>query len=241
MYYFDAKQHIHLLDEQPLYGTSTLIKEVMPPFLAKWGAQCAVDWLKENDKDWDGAVMAWSKVRKEAAEKGTDLHASLEEYVVRMLTDFDGRPQYLNDGTDEDPNWKKVQAFAKWAVLNLDHFIFAEKNTYSKELWVGGVVDCLARLKDGRLVVIDFKSSKEAYFNQFVQAAGYAYQLEESGYGTAKGDDWNVLVEPIQALVVVPFGGRTLDPVMIENVSGYKDVFKSVVQVYGFLNSYNKK
>lgn len=254
-YNFDIKAHAHTLDGSPLYGTSTVIKETMPPFLAKWGAQCAVDYIKDSFKDepevaigsllWDTklaeAVNAWSKVRKEAATKGSDLHEELEKYVNLMIADQGGRPMLMNDAKPEDPEWKKIQDFAEWAVAAVDTFIFAEKNTYSKELWVGGIVDCLAKMKDGTLAVIDFKSSKEAYFNQFAQAAGYALQLEESGAFEADGTFVMSLEGKIAKLVVVPFGGKKLKPEIIENVEGYKEVFKSLVTVYGFLNSFNKK
>jgi hypothetical protein len=154
--------------------------------LAKWGAQTAIDWLKEHKEDWDGALTAWTKVRKTAAQKGTDLHSLLQNYVQQMITDQGGKPCQMNDAKDDDESWKKVQRFAEWATANVEQFIFAEKNTFSKALWVGGQVDCLARMKDGVLAVIDFKSSPTVYFNQLVQTAGYALQLEESGYGEAE-------------------------------------------------------
>lgn len=249
-YTFDDKKHVHLLDGEPLYGTSTVIKEVMPPFLAKWGAQCAVDYIKEHkvllgtedeEKVLTDAVNAWSKVRQKAADKGTDMHAELEKYVTCMITDFDGTPQELNDGNEVDPEFEKIQKFAEWAVSSVDKFIASEKYTYSKELWVGGIVDCVAKLRDGSLAVIDFKSSKDAYFNQFAQAAGYALQLQESGYGNADGSDWQKLENPITKLIVVPFGAKAFKIEVIENVMGYQEVFKSLVNVYSFLNSFNKK
>lgn len=254
MYSFDAKNHIHLLDGSPLYGTTTVIKELMPPFLAKWGATCAADHIEANwdnyfdqetarprKKLFEDAILAWSKVRAEAANKGTDMHAALEAYVSRMITDFDGKPQLLNDASGDEPDWKKVQAFAEWATHSVDRFILAEKYTYSRRLWTGGVVDCLAKMRDGSLAVIDFKSSKEAYFNQFVQAAGYSLQLKESGYGNADGTDWQTLTEPITKLIVVPFGAKELKPPFIENVEGYKDAFEHIVRVYEYLRSFNEK
>ena len=252
-YKFDKKKHIHLLDGSPLYGTSTVIKEVMPPFLAKWGAQCAVDFIRAipqaqingtwciGDEVLEKAILAWSKVRKEAAGKGVDLHASLEGYIKLMMSDQDGKPTLMNDAKEEDPAWSKVQEFAKWSVLNVEKFLLSEAYTFSKELWTGGIVDCVAKLKDGRLAVIDFKSSKEAYFNQFVQAAGYALQLEESGAYEADGSFAAKLDAPVSILFVVPFGAKEFVVESIENLKEYKESFKSVVQVYGLLNSFNTK
>jgi len=259
MYTFNESAHVHSLDGQPLMGTSTVIKDVMPPFLAKWGASCAADYIAlagkpiyelegvnfedtylVTGKQIKDSVSAWSKVRQKAADKGTDMHADMEKYVVRMITDFDGRPQLLNDADTKDEAWEKVQKFAEWANANVKRFVFAEKNTYSKTLWVGGVIDCVAEMNDGTFAIIDFKSSKEAYFNQFVQCAGYAYQVEESGWGNADGSEWN---EPLKIgkLIIIPFGGKTLKPETIENVQGYKEVFAHVVEIYKYLSSFNKK
>lgn len=247
-YVFNEADHVHTLDGAPLMGTSTVVKEVMPPFLAKWGAQCAVDYLEqtkkttvgkdgywwENENAFKDAVNAWSKVRGEKAEAGTDMHALLEAYVTACVA-VDGKPL-----PSADEHSAQVKTFAEWSQQYVERFIFTEKNTYSKELWVGGIVDCVALLKSGLVVVIDFKSSKEAYFNQFVQCAGYATQLDETGYGDADGSHWEKLFKPVGGLVIVPFGAKTLKPVLIENVEGYKGVFAQCVGIYTYQKSFKE-
>ena len=245
-YTFDDTKHAHSLDGQPMYGTSTVVKEVMPPFLAKWGANCAVDYIKENSEEEDGgifevekqtlddAVLAYNKVRDDAADKGTDRHALLEKWVKTCIIADGGKPVLASIH-------ESIQSFADWAVANVDHFIFSEKCTYSKKLWVGGIVDCLAEMKDGTLAVIDFKSSKEAYFNQFAQCAGYALQLEESGYGNEDGSEWTMLDRKIDKLIVIPFGAKALKPEIITNVQGFEEVFAHIVRVYEFLHEFAEK
>lgn len=254
-YNFNNEVHAHTLDGAPLYGTSTVVKEVMPPFLAKWGAQCAADfiesevkkiaqsndsvgWIKEFGDKWGeilrAAPLAWTKVRKDAATKGTDMHKDLEDYVQLCIEKFGGTPQVGESFTG------KIGAFAEWANSNVETFIFSEKHTYSKGLWVGGVVDCLAKLRTGELAVIDFKSSPVAYFNQFVQAAGYALQLEESGYCEADGSNPSTKVK-IDALIVVPFGSKTLKPEKIINVKGFQESFRQIVEVYKLLQAFKNR
>lgn len=244
MYRFDSKKHIHLLNESALVGTTTMIGEVMPPKLARWGAQCAVDYIKEHypqvftfpietvkvQKLLDAALMAWSKVRDIAAEGGTQLHNELESFVIAQI---EGVPYEFEN--------EKVEAFSKWAKQNVKEFIFAEKYTYSKSLWVGGVVDCLARLHNEKLAVIDFKSSKAIYFNHVVQAAGYALQLEESGYGDADGTNWKTLDEPIGTLVVVAFGGKELQSERFDNVDGFKGAFRNLKPVNDLLSAFSRR
>lgn len=253
MYKFEAGAHVHTYDGQPLVGTTTLIKEVMPPFLAKWGGQCAVDFLKEEYKTeasnlvipvdkfhemLDKAVNAWTKVRNKAATKGVDMHAKLEEYVQHCIDRHEGVPREVFDPENEH---KAVAEFSKWACENVQKFIFSEANTYSKRLWVGGVVDCLAIMKGGQYAIIDFKSGKDTYFSSVAQVAGYALQLEESGYGDANGGNWQQLTEPIHLLIIVPFGAKTFKPTTVENVAGFKEVFEHLAAVYGFLQAFNKR
>lgn len=251
MYQFKEAEHIHTFEGQPLYGTTTLIKEVLPPFLAKWGGQCTMDYIFEHQltfatllttgirEEIDAfaakAVNAWLNVRNAAGEKGTDMHAELEKYVSGCLENQDGVPI--------GGRWahEAVQKFSEWSVKNVEKFIFSEKNTYSKSLWCGGVVDCLARMKDGKLAVIDFKSSKAVYFNHVVQTAGYALQLEESGYGNADGSEWTPLGGKIESLVVVAFGMKKLQPETFNNVDGFKDVFRHMAAVYPMLLAFNKR
>lgn len=248
MYRFDTERHIHLYENQPLFGTSTLIGEVMPPRLAKWGAQCAVDFIEKNWGEYydeknnirktnilADAVNAWTKVRKDAATKGTDMHKDLKDYVQLCIEMFEGTPQVGETFTG------KVGDFAEWANNNVKQFIFSEKNTYSRALWVGGVVDCLAQLRNGKLAVIDFKSSKEAYFNSFAQVAGYAAQLEESGWSNADGEGQQTLPEAIGALIVIPFGAKVFKPVMVENVEGFKSTFVHIVEVYKLLQAFKNR
>lgn len=247
-YKFDTEKHVHILDGAPLYGTSTIVKEVMPPFLAKWGAQCAADYIRakfgsETHIDIPAnkfsdilteSVSAWSKVRKDAATKGTDMHKDLEDYVQMCIDSFDGTPQVGEAYTGQ------VGKFAEWANANVQQFIFAEKYTYSKELHIGGIVDCLAKLRTGELAVIDFKSSKEVYFNHLVQIGGYALQLEENGYCEADGSMPSTQIK-IDALIVVPFGSKDLKPLKVTNVEGFKETFKHLVEVYKLKLAFEKR
>lgn len=237
-YRFDDPQHIHLLDGQPLFGTSTVIKEIMPPFLAKWGATCAVDHIKLGiNKDGmldkferlEEAVLAWSKVRQTAADKGTDAHEELEKYVKACIEN--GAPMQI-------PGKDAVAKFSEWAVKNVEIFIASEVHTYHKELWVGGIVDGVVKLKTGQLAVLDFKASG-TYFNQFVQCAGYSLQLEESGYGNADGSNWRPVEGKIEALVVFPY--ERGKPEIITNVEGFKDAFRHMALVYPMLLAFNRR
>jgi hypothetical protein len=95
--------------------------------------------------------------------------------------------------------------------------------------WVGGITDCVARMKNGKLAVIDFKSSKDAYFGQFVQAAGYALQCEENGAYDAEGNKLDVSIDSVGVLYVVPFGSADPTPREQFDVEGFKLNFEHAV------------
>lgn len=252
-YQFDEKNHLHSLDGKPLIGTSTLIKDVMPPFLAKWGAQCAVDYTKKEIEACmtetgtqpelsvltgilDNAVNAWTKVRKEAAEKGTDMHAELEKYVKECL-ETGGKPLGITTANGH----KAVEAFAKWSVENVEAFTFSEGYCYSDELWVGGICDAGAKMKDGKFALFDFKSSKDAYFNQYIQVAGYSLQIHEHGVFDKDGNEIDAYNVKAEVLYIVPFGAKDVTPRPQYDVEGLQQAFKSCVGIYKSLQAFNNK
>jgi hypothetical protein len=73
-----------------------------------------------------------------------------------------------------------------------------------------------------------------------VQAAGYAIQLEEQGYGNADGTDWKFLEEKIEHLFVIPFGAKTFIAER-SNVDGMKRMFEIAIPIYGGLQAFKKR
>jgi hypothetical protein len=131
------------------------------------------------------------------------MHGALERYIRDHLA---GEPS-----TRDIYEHEAVEVFAEWAVENVATFIWAEAHCFSEETWTGGISDCGALLYGGRVSVIDFKSSREAYFSQFVQAGGYALQIEQNGLVDAQGQQIGGIgpTEKIDSLMVFPFGGDT--------------------------------
>jgi hypothetical protein len=260
----EKKEHLHTLNGRPLIGTSTACGIIgKDGALAWWAAElaavealstdqfypslreefeaakavpdykerkAAVDALQKKYPAFKAARFAHYNAKNDAADKGTDMHAELEKYVKLMVQDQGGKPHLMN-GYEH----KAVEAFATWAVERIEKFLLSEAHCYSERLWVGGITDCLAKMKDGRLAVIDFKSSKDAYFGQFVQAAGYALQLEEKGPVDARGKSIITSMSPldkITALYIVPFGSSDPTPREHLDVEGRKADFEAAVHLY---------
>jgi hypothetical protein len=256
------------IEWKPLTGTSTICKVIAKP-LTWWasGLACAeLGWVKKLDtrkkpteeelllnerarfekaelmlglykqmsveeyiKLLDKAYKAHDKSLDKSASAGTDLHAELEKFVKSRM----GK----NTETVFDP---KITPFIEWADKNVKKFIASEANCYSERLWVGGITDCVAELNDGSLAVIDFKSSKEAYKNHFIQAAGYAIQLEESGMCDQTGTYCKDIPGKITQLIVVPFGAARVSPVVMRGVDEYKKAFEAAVVLYRLIENYEE-
>jgi len=242
-YKFNKKQHIHTIDDKPLCGTSTVVGVIAKP-LTWWASGLAVSklgWLdpKKNTPEarriavearlaqimemspedyqnlLDEAYKAHSTKLKDSATAGTDLHEVLEHFV---------KTKEVKD--------EKIIPFVIWANENVKRWLWSEAHCYSKELWVGGISDVGAELNDGSYVIIDFKSSKDAYQSQFIQCAGYDLQISENGWLDSNGEVLGKLDKPISQYIIVPFGAEKIEPKIRFNVEELKKGFVSAVILY---------
>lgn len=257
-YKFDETNHLHLFNQngewKPLTGTSSIGNVLAKP-LTWWASGLAVmkfGWLdpkKNTPKNVKSALTegykrvmtlslsdyakllgeaykAHSVRLKDTAIAGIDLHAELERFIKSEMgkkkeTDFDS----------------KITPYIVWSKKNIKRYIASEVHCFdeSPNMFVGGITDSVAELMDGKLAVIDFKSSKEAYTNQFIQAAGYALQINKNGLWDVNGTKNLMLEKPIEVLIVVPFGAEIVEPVIRYDVESYQQGFKNCVQLYRLL------
>ena len=247
-YKFSEQNHIHTLDGKPLIGTSTATGVISKP-LTWWAAETsAVECLEVGEKiptireeylkacNSQNKRQAISELQKKypifkkarfahfvdrnkKAEKGTDLHEELEKFVKAEM----GIWNYEVKDLDE-----RVLPFVAWAKDNVEKFLWSEAYCYSEELWVGGISDVGFIGKDGKLGVIDFKSSKEAYQSQFIQIAGYDIQILENGLFDKDG---NRLLEPteVNQYMVWAFGAEHPEPTMRFNLEELRQGFRSAL------------
>jgi hypothetical protein len=181
----------------------------------------------------DEAYKAHSVKLSETAETGTDLHAELERFVRNtMLLQKSG----TIDKTEYDA---RIQPFIAWSKSNVKKFIGSEVYTFSHTLWLGGIIDCVAELKDGTIAIIDFKSSKEAYISQFIQCALYDLQITESGAYDEKGGKLFNLPKEIGKYIIFPFGAKTLIPSEQTDLLQLKEAGKACVSLYKVINAFN--
>jgi hypothetical protein len=261
-YIDENKTHLHTLDNQPLYGTSSVGNIIAKPltWYASGMALMELGWTKIRVdgvmvpieqripfaatrleylktltpeaflKLLDKAYRAHDENKKEKADEGTDRHAELEKYVKHCIEN--GIPKGI---ATEKPH---IKALHEWAKNNVKRFLWSELHTYSEALWVGGIVDAGVEMNDGTIAVIDFKSSKEAYYTQFLQCGGYAIQLEESGGYDPDGNKIFELGGKVGQLIVFPFGAKEPNACVRYDVDKFKQAFVHALELTKHKNSY---
>ena len=253
LYQDEKGEHLHALNGRPLLGSSTVIGilaknlawwaaelaaveclekgELIPTIREEYLAACAssdkksaIDALQKKYPAFKKARFAHYTDKNTKAKKGTDMHAECERFVKDHMNGVLGEYD------------KKIQPFVDWAILEVDHFIWSEGNCYSEELWVGGISDCGYVSKKGKVGIIDFKSSREAYLSQFLQIALYDIEIAENGILDKGGNLVCKLEKPVDHYIVFPMGAEKVEPQFRYNTEELKIGARACVTLYKISN-----
>ncbi len=192
-----------------------------------WKAKSnAMKALDAKYPDFSMARKAAIRKRDGSAKEGTMRHGELEEYIGKCIEKNAGRPL-----SGLSIYSAPVQKFIEWSLGNVEHFVFTEGHCFSEKLWLGGISDIGLVMKDGKRLVGDHKSSKSAFFDQFIQCALYDIELAENGVLDANGGklgDWGLA----DGYVVFPFRSDPFTPEFKWNVDEFRSVAEGVVRTY---------
>ena len=95
-------------------------------------------------------------------------------------------------------------------------------------------------MKDGKVLVGDFKSSKEAYPDQLLQCGAYGIQLKENGGFTADGDRILEPLERVDGYFIVPFGAEKIVPEFVYDVKGCEETAELAINLYKKVEQFKK-
>ncbi len=124
----------------------------------------------------DEAYKAHNVRKTTAGDYGKRIHDIINKLILKAIKKDDG---YVWDNTMSPE--KSVQNFINWAAKNKVKFLESEKHVYSKEHFLGGIVDIVCEI-DGKTWIGDLKTSKSGiYPEHFWQVGGYNIMLEEMG------------------------------------------------------------
>ena len=120
-------------------------------------------WLAEN---------GWSesqRIKNEAGSKGTRVHTAIETLLNGNTLD------QINFSLEE---WYKIYCFTRWYADYKPEIISLEMPIFSKKYGYAGRTDCICKI-DGRIHLVDWKTSRSIHKNFFLQFAAYAHAIEE--------------------------------------------------------------
>lgn len=156
-----------------------------------------------------------NKISQFASTNGTKFHKLVEDYVNNVDAEYDTEKYEV-----------ALKLFNQFKALldDVDNIHYQESSLYSEQLGIAGRVDCIAEY-NGKLSVIDFKSSSEPKYenqiqNYFVQETGYAMMYEEM-----TGNK----VEQIVTLISCHSGETQ---VFVKNPADYVDTLKQYIREY---------
>jgi hypothetical protein len=152
---------------QKVPGVTTVLGLLNKPALLRWAWQ-----MGKDGKELDA-------VRQGAADIGTVAHALCEAHLRGMELDASNiTPEALSKA---ETGFLRFLDFWDREGLKV---LATELVMVSEKMQVGGTMDVLAQRPDGRLVVVDLKTSKGIYDEMLVQVATYAAMHEEGSRQT---------------------------------------------------------
>ncbi len=193
-------------------------------------------WLSSNSKISEDsyiqlcidAYFAHTVKLADSADAGTQLHKGLENYVKYCINHNKGEPLPLDDEEDI-----RVKEFSDFSLEHIKRFIWSEAHMFSEELFLGGISDVGAEMNDGSYAIIDFKSSKEAYFSHFIQASIYNLLIQANGLVNADGESLKVQIDkPISKYIIIPFGAKEFTVHENSNVEELKEAALACIKLY---------
>ena len=119
---------------------------------------------------------SYTKERDSSAMKGTYTHELIEQFLHSkyVKTDFNDIPTEHRFAV-----YNAYNSFISWYNMVNENMPFRVLET-EKQLvcpYFGGTLDCLAEI-DGRIYIIDFKTSNHITYKYFLQLAAYKYMIE---------------------------------------------------------------
>ena len=153
--------------------------------LLGWGVKVTIEYLQQHPEElrenptetFKKAKLYYRELKEKATELGSEVHNLLEVFL---------KGQNITGLLVANPKLKPAfEAFLLWQKKYKFELVEAEHIIWS-DLGYAGTLDCVARL-DGKLYVIDFKSSKAIYDEYELQVAAYAAAYEERSEKEVEG------------------------------------------------------
>lgn len=187
-----------MLEEKLLTGVTTALNAVSKPFLMTWTVKEMARYIKDNcevedgryeldKRDVENAMKAYITKRDHSTDVGTKAHDFMEDYVRVSIEENNKKPINLIDFNKfnlkvDDDIIHIVERFVTTLTENFIELLASEQPVCSVKYGFAGTFDLLAKDKDGKVVLVDFKTSNQV-------DSLYASQIE--AYKRGMKEMWN--------------------------------------------------
>ena len=194
---FDAEMHSYKVDGEKVPSVTKVIDACFPKHLTDWAVAEGADFFKASLEPYrlapteesgtfmlpakvvthihKGIQTAYKAIGREAAEIGTIVHNWIESAIDFKMN---GGPMPKVPKGTEIGNC--VKAYKAWSRERNPEWLSSEQKIYYHDAsgvnCYAGTVDATAMI-DGKLCVIDFKTSKKIYKPYHLQVAAYAHAI----------------------------------------------------------------
>ncbi len=173
------KRDVYKIGKEKVPSVTQIVGILSKPALVPWAAKMATEHIEkyglyEGDDDgdsWivsravlDSAKNAHRQRVQDAGAFGSNIHSLVGAYVEGQLT-----PEGVENLSEKRALENFILTTKNWEWLG------SEIVVYNEELKYGGTADAIAKLPDGRTVIVDFKTSTGVYPEHSLQIAMYAY------------------------------------------------------------------
>lgn len=176
---FDENRHIftdekgnHILSVTSVTGVIDKSPALMGWSVKQMGFYLLAEKAKGNDKITEDLVnqakKEYRRLKQEAADLGTEIHSWVSEWIKGKKPSMPENEKVVNG----------ITAFLKFQKEHQIKWLETERIIYSKKHAYAGILDAIGEM-EGKLTLVDFKSSNAIYDEMRFQVAGYQIAYEE--------------------------------------------------------------
>jgi len=180
---FDSEKHEYKVNGVVYPSVTTILSILSKPFIAPWASKLSAESMKgfiktclhggniPTDIDITKAMLCAKRkfrdVSKEATDIGTNVHKLCEEGLTGN--------EILIEVTEVKNGYNAFNKF----IEDTGFEILEREVVLSHPCGFAGTVDCIGRL-NGKLIIVDYKTSKYIYPEYKMQLAAYKEMYENS-------------------------------------------------------------
>ena len=131
-----------------------------------------------------GVIKNLYDKRDEAADLGTRVHEIIEAHKNGQQINIDDAPDGVKSGVDAYLSWERM---TKLEIVQQETQLICDCHRF------GGTPDAIGRI-DGKLCLLDWKTSNSVYADYLIQLAAYKHLIEH-GYRLDNGEPLNLMLD----------------------------------------------